>query len=159
MSLKFTCAVWSPTTTSLFLEIFTYSYPPSITLALTQIVEEVEEEEVGWLKGRVDGKEGVFSSYYVEMLPVEEDGKSSDDSQSSHGVVCVWVDENVYLVPRPPPPSFCCLQHKKWGEDLEGFLMQYMPQLTSCRLDNRMLTLCCWEFMWCSYLDRSKTKM
>jgi len=49
-SLKFACAVWSPTTTLLLFEIFTYSYPPSITLTLTQIVEEVEEVG-GWRGG------------------------------------------------------------------------------------------------------------
>ena len=103
-------------------------------------MEEVEEEEEGWSKGRVDGKEGVFPSSFVEMLPVEEDGKSSDDSQPFYRVVCVWADENVYPGLHP---QLCCLQHEQQGEDLEGFLMQCMPQLTSCRLDNKMLTLCC----------------
>ena len=60
------------------------SHPHSFTLTLTlhtlticphpssftpsQVVEVVEEEEEGWWRGRMDGKEGLFPSNFVEMM-------------------------------------------------------------------------------------------
>ena len=41
-------------------------HPSSFTPS--QVVEVVEEEEEGWWRGRMDGKEGLFPSNFVEMM-------------------------------------------------------------------------------------------
>ena len=53
----------------------TFSYAADnideLSLEPGQIVEVLEEEEEGWWRGKVGGKEGVFPSNFVEI--VEED--------------------------------------------------------------------------------------
>lgn len=41
-----------------------------------QIVEVLEEEEEGWWKGRIEDREGVFPSNFVEEIISEEVVKS-----------------------------------------------------------------------------------
>ena len=49
--------------------------PHSSSLTPLQIVEIVEEEEEGWWRGRVDGKEGLFPINFVEILESDAGNK------------------------------------------------------------------------------------
>ena len=42
-----------------------------LSLQLNDTVEIIDEEEEGWFRGRLNGKEGVFPSNFVEELPPE----------------------------------------------------------------------------------------
>ena len=42
--------------------------PHLLLFTPSQVVEVVEEEEEGWWRGRMDGKEGLFPSNFVEMM-------------------------------------------------------------------------------------------
>ena len=41
---------------------------PSLFSLIIQVVEVLEEEEEGWWRGKLDGKEGLFPSNFVELL-------------------------------------------------------------------------------------------
>ena len=53
----------------------TFEYTPEqqdeIALSVGDVVEVLEEEDEGWWRGRLDGKEGMFPSNFVEMIKDE----------------------------------------------------------------------------------------
>ena len=51
---------------------------PSPCHTLTQVVEILGEEEEGWWRGRINGREGVFPSNFVESIEQSDSTASSD---------------------------------------------------------------------------------
>ncbi|XP_019853346.1 PREDICTED: SH3 domain-containing kinase-binding protein 1-like isoform X2 [Amphimedon queenslandica] len=58
-----------------------YSYtaenPDELSLPLGSTVEVLGEEEEGWWRGKLDGKEGVFPSNFVQLIEEAEEKDSS----------------------------------------------------------------------------------
>ena len=54
-----------------------------LSLEPGQIVEVLEEEEEGWWRGRVGGKEGVFPSNFVEIVEEDESVKPAGPPATS----------------------------------------------------------------------------
>ena len=48
---------------------------PSLFSLLIQVVEVLEEEEEGWWRGKLDGKEGVFPYNFDEILASDAGNK------------------------------------------------------------------------------------
>lgn len=51
---------------------YTADNSDELTLPLGSIVEILGEEEEGWWRGKLNGKEGVFPSNFVELVEEEE---------------------------------------------------------------------------------------
>ena len=51
---------------------------PSPCHTLTQVVEILGEEEEGWWRGRINGRDGVFPSNFVESIEQSDSTASSD---------------------------------------------------------------------------------
>ena len=65
----------------------TFSYAADnideLSLEPGQIVEVLEEEEEGWWRGKVGGKEGVFPSNFVEIVEEDESVKPAGPAVTS----------------------------------------------------------------------------
>ena len=84
-------------------------------LKLGDIVEFIEEEEVGWFKGRLNSKVGVFPSNFVE--PYSEPAPATRSEPSK---------------PEKPPPPAPIEEHTKGETGIDG--------LSSSTDDNRQPT-------------------
>ena len=52
---------------------YTAENEDELSLALGDVVEILGDDEEGWWRGRVNGKEGVFPCNFVEPIPEEEE--------------------------------------------------------------------------------------
>ena len=70
--------------------IFSYAADniDELSLELGQIVEVLEEEEEGWWRGILEGKEGVFPSNFVKLLEEDEPPKQAVPHHSSESEEC-----------------------------------------------------------------------
>ena len=51
--------------------------PDKLSLPLRSTVEILGEEEEGWWRGKLDGKEGVFPSNFVQLIEETEERDTS----------------------------------------------------------------------------------
>jgi len=70
--------------------IVTYSYvaenPDELDLQPGQLVEILAEEEEGWWRGRINGREGIFPSNFVESIEQSGSTASSDPNSMRQNI-------------------------------------------------------------------------
>ena len=71
-----------------------------LSLEPGQVVEVLAEEEEGWWRGKLDGKEGVFPSNFVEIIE-----EAAEPAKSPAPATASQLPPPQQSAPSPRPPS------------------------------------------------------
>ena len=88
---------------------YTAENPDELSLPLRSTVEILGEEEEGWWRGKLDGKEGVFPSNFVQLI---EETEITPSKPGRRILVCIHPIMIMYIctiAKRTRPPSMIAM--------------------------------------------------